>query len=461
MENNSFLIAALEASSDGILVSDDKGNVVYVNTAYEITTGLKKEQLIGKNLNNLLDEKVFNTAVSLSVLKEKKIVSVMHKYVTGKNALTTASPICDEDDNIIGVVCNTRNISELIKLRKELEESKRLTQNYLNELHQLRQLQMECEGFVFKSDIMTKVLKFASKAALFDSTILIYGESGTGKELLAKFIHQHSTRKEGPFIRVNCAAIPTELFESELFGYEPGSFTGAAQKGKPGMFELANEGTILLDEVSELPLAVQSKLLRVIQEREVLRVGGCSPIKINVRILASANKKLSEEVEQGKFREDLYFRLNVVPITIPPLRERKEDIAELISYFLENLNKRYKKNVTITLDAIDIMTGYPWPGNVRELQNLIENLFIINSDSEIGTEQLPTHILTEHFLAEAISEGKSSSSKLCYLQEKFEKNIIISTLKTSSSMRKAASVLGIDPSTLCRKMKKYDIKNYC
>ncbi|SUY45445.1 PAS domain S-box [Clostridium putrefaciens] len=454
--NKKIKDVALDASSDGILISDNKGNIVYVNNAYENITGLKKDEVTGKNLNKLLKDKIFNVAVSLAVLEKGEVVSTIHKYVTGKSALTTASPIYDATNNIVGVICNTRNISQLITLRNELVETKKLTERYSNEIQRLREIHMEYEGIIFKSKIMKDMLELLSKVALFDSTILIYGESGTGKEVLAKFIHKESNRRVGPFIKVNCAAIPNELFESELFGYESGSFTGASQKGKPGLFELANEGTILLDEVGELPLSVQCKLLRVIQEREVSRVGGHRGIKLNVRILAATNRNLLQEIKKGNFREDLFFRLNVIPITVPPLRERREDIPGLISYFLENLNRKYKKNITISDEVINLMMSYSWKGNIRELQNLIEYLFIINPNDEICIEQLPTKLLAEQL----ILNNKGDSSKLKDMMYIIEKNIIISTLKNHSSMRKAANDLGVDVSTLSRKIKRYGIDTF-
>ena len=457
MDNGNLMGAALEASSDGILISDDKGNITYVNNAYEKITGLKKEQMIGKNLRILLQEKMFNMAASLVVLEDGKPVSIMHKYITGKNALTTASPIYNEEGKIIGVFNNTRNISDLARLRNELLATNNLILQYSTETQSLLQQQMQGEGFIFKSKIMMQMLELASKAASFDSTVLIYGESGTGKELLAKFIHQQSPRSDGHFIKVNCAAIPNELFESELFGYEPGSFTGANRQGKPGLLELANQGTILLDEVSELSLAAQSKLLRAIQEREVFRVGASEVTEINVRIIGATNKELSKEVELGNFREDLFFRLNIVPINIPALRERKEDTPTLISYFLDKLNEFYKKDVIIAPAVMGIMTDYSWPGNVRELQNLIEYLFVVNANDEIGIEQLPTKLLADHILAEYNKKDEKSAEKLNYLLEHFEKDIIVSTLKNYPSIRKAASDLGINPSTLSRKIKKYGI----
>ncbi|WP_416198333.1 MAG: Nif-specific regulatory protein [Sporanaerobacter sp.] len=453
-----MLIAALEASSDGILVSDNCGNVVYVNHSYETTTGLKREDMVGRNLKTLLENKVFNAAASLSVLEKQEPLSLIHKYVTGKSALTTANPIYDNDGKLIGVVCNTRNITELMNLRKELEETKVLTQKYSDELQQLRQEQLKCEGLVYKSQAMGDMLKFASKLAPFDSTVLITGESGTGKEVLAKFIHQHSPRKDGPFIKVNCSAIPGELFESELFGYVPGSFTGASSQGKIGMFELANGGTILLDEIGELDLSVQPKLLRVLQEMEVHPVGAEKTVKVDVRVLAATNVNLAEAVKEGNFREDLFFRLSVLPVKIPPLRERKEDIPEIASYFLEQLNRKYKKNITFTSEVEEILTNYSWPGNVRELENLVEYLFIVNPNDEISIEQLPSWVLTEHVMEESVCENGDCIPRLNYILGMYEKNIIRVALSKHNSIRETAETLDIHPSTLCRKIKKYNIK---
>lgn len=455
--NKELLIGALNASSDGILISDNKGNVLYVNHAYENTTGLKKEDILGKNLKVLLDQKLFNVAASLLVLKNQKSVSLIHKYVTGKSALTTASPIFNEDKSLIGVICNTRNISELVSLRKELEKTKELTQKYSDELQKFREEQLKCEGLVYKSQAMAETLKFALKAAAFDSTILITGESGTGKEVLAKFIHQHSPRKEGPFIKVNCSAIPSELFESELFGYVPGSFTGASSQGKTGMFELADGGTILLDEIGELDLSVQPKLLRVLQEMEVHPVGAEKPVKIDVRVLAATNVNLADVVKEGRFREDLFFRLNVLPIKIPPLRERKEDVILIASHFLEKLNRKYKRNITFTSEVEHILTNYSWPGNVRELENLVEYLFIVNPEDQITVEQLPSWVLTEHVMEEYTCEDGDCTPRLNYMLDMYEKNIITFALRKHSSVKETAKTLDIHPSTLFRKIKKHNI----
>lgn len=458
LERKKMLIGALESSSDGILISDEQGNIEYVNQAYENTTGLKKTEITGKNLKDLLEQKIINTSLSLSVIENNAPISTIHKYITGKSALSTANPIFSKNGKLIGVVNNTRNISELINLKKELEDTKMLTQKYSDELNQLRKEHIKIEGLIYKSKAMEQTLEFSSKVATYDTTMLITGESGTGKEVLAKFIHNQSLRNEGPFIKVNCAAIPKELFESELFGYVEGSFTGASKEGKIGMFELANNGTILLDEIGELPLHVQPKLLRVIQEREVHRIGAKTTTPLDFRVLASTNRDLKTDVAEGRFREDLYFRLNVVPIKIPPLRERKEDIPEIASHFLEKLNKKYKKNILLTDEVENALLSYSWPGNVRELENLIEYLFISNFSDKITIELLPSWVLAEHIMKKYSCVNDDCIPRLNYMIDMYEKNIITVTLSKHNSVKEAAKTLDIHPSTLFRKIKKHNIR---
>lgn len=456
-ENLNIIIQILDASADGMLISDRDGKVLYINNAYTKTTGLGEEDLLNKNLRDGLDQKLFNFSASLYVLENKKSITLIHKYVSGKEALTTANPIYDNDRNIIGVICNTRSVAELVKLREEVEEHKKTEIKYSNELKVLRNQQINEDEIVSKNLNMQNIIEVATKAAEFDSTIMISGETGTGKEVLSKYIHRTSSRKEGPFIKVNCAAIPEEIFESELFGYEAGAFTGASQKGKIGMFELANEGTILLDEVGELPLNMQSKLLRVLQEREVYRVGGNKPIKIDIRVISATNKDLKYESEIGNFREDLYFRLNVMPIKIPSLKDRREDINQFIDLFLRKLNKKYKKTVTINNMVVDVLNNYNYPGNVRELQNIIEYLFITAQNDEITIEQLPTRIISNHIVSTCSSNYNNSN--LNEILDIFEKSIIELELKKHSSIRKTAKSLGINASTLSRKLKKHNISD--
>lgn len=453
-----LVYGSLEYSSDGIFICSPDGVALYVNPAYEEITGLKRSELIGKNLKTLLNENAFNESASLKALEMNQPVSLIHHYSSGRTALTTATPIRYDNGDIRGIICNTRNIDELMDLNRELEDVNLIRQQYSQELELLRRVHYSSEGLIHKSRSMENTLRKASTAAKFDSTVIIYGESGTGKELIAKFIYQNSERNDKPFIRVNCAAIPKDLFESELFGYMPGSFTGAAKGGKAGMFELANTGTILLDEIGELTMPIQSKLLRVIQERELYRVGGTEPIDLDVRIIASTNRNLPEEIEKGNFREDLYFRLNVVPIYIDPLRKRTDDIPELINYFLKKLNTKYKKLVVLSPEAHRVLCKYSWPGNVRELENILEYMFIMNENDEIGFGQLPDKILNEHVLMEDNDQPEFGNDRLKYLLGVYEKNILESALKKHRSLRPAAKALGIDPSTLSRKVAKYNIE---
>lgn len=453
-----YTYGALEYSSDGIFITDSDGVAIYVNPAYEEITGLKRSEILGKNLDTLLEENAINESASLKVLETKQSVSLIHRYVSGRTALTTATPIYNLENEIIGVICNTRNIEELIDLKKELDKVNLIKKRYSQELELLRKEHFNAKGLIYKSETMKKTLELAGNAAKFDSNILITGESGTGKEVLAKFIYQNSNRADKPFIKVNCAAIPGELFESELFGYMPGSFTGASDSGKAGMFELANTGTLLLDEIGELNMPIQSKLLRAIQEQEIYRVGGTDPIKLDVRIIASTNKNPIEEIEKGNFREDLYFRLNVFPIEIPPLRKRTEDIVEMINYFMKNLNSKYNRNVVMLRETVEALINYSWPGNVRELENIVEYMFIMNDREEIGFEQLPDKILNEHVLQDDYIHSDGDKGKLDYLMGVYEKIILQSALSKHDSLRQAAKTLNINPSTLSRKVKKYEIE---
>lgn len=454
----SFYKKALDSSFDGILITDGKGNIIYVNSQYEDITGLKRKDIIDKNLSELLEDGTINKAISLEVLKSGKPISTTHKYNTGKSALSSAKPIFDNKKNIIGVINNTRDIDELIKLKSEIKERIAKEEKVNQEITHLKKLINKDEEFIFKSTAMKDTANLASKVAMFDSTVMIYGESGTGKEVLSKYIHKLSPRRDNIFIKVNCAAIPKELFESEIFGYEKGAFTGASNNGKIGFFELANGGTLFLDEIGELQLSVQSKLLRAIQEKEITRVGGKNRIKLDIRVVAATNRNLEQEVKDGKFREDLYFRLNVFPITIPPLRDRNEDTEVLIKHFIKKLNNKYKTEKVISEEAMNYLLKYDYPGNVRELENIIEYLFVL-SEKTIEIETIPGKILSQIM----ISDYKSGNSiikkeKLNHLVELYEKTVIEDTISKYHTLEEASKVLGIHYSTLSRKMNKYKLQ---
>jgi len=304
---------------------------------------------------------------------------------------------------------------------------------------------------------MKKIIELSTRVARVDSTVLITGESGVGKEIIAKLIHRASKRSSGPLIRINCGAIPENLLESELFGYESGAFTGARKDGKPGMFELAEGGTLFLDEIGEMPFSLQVKLLRVLQEREIVRVGGTKPTKVDVRIVTATNSNLEEMVANGTFREDLYYRLNVVNIAIPPLRERVDDIPHLALHFIKKFNTKYNMNKKMTLEAIDRLCQYSWPGNVRELENLIERLVVMVREEEIGVQHLPDSLQGRTEVDKGNVVSISEIVPLKKALEEVEKQLLSKALHKYGSTRKVAKVLGINQSTVVRKANRYEL----
>ncbi len=313
------------------------------------------------------------------------------------------------------------------------------------------------------SQRMQEIYSLIEKIAPSDSTVLITGESGTGKELVARIIHLKSNRAKGPFIKVNCAAIPRELMESELFGYEKGAFTGAYSQ-KPGRFELADNGTILLDEVSELPFDMQAKLLRVLQEHQIWRVGGIKSVNINVRVISATNKNLAYEVEKGNFRSDLYYRINVVPIEVPPLREHREDIKDFVNYFIKKFSRKNRKAVTgISEAALEYLINYSWPGNVRELENLVERMVILSSKEYLDITDIPEEIKLRQSVRpqkiSSISQGIDFKEIVKKATSDIEKELILKALKeTNGNVTRASELLGISRKSLQLKMKELGLR---
>lgn len=321
----------------------------------------------------------------------------------------------------------------------------------LQKLQVLSENENQNGSFVAHSDSMKQIIKLAQRLAKSDSTILIHGETGVGKEVIANYIYQSGTRKGKPFIKVNCGAIPENLLESELFGYVKGAFTGAAPEGKKGYFELANQGVIVLDEIGELPLNLQVKLLRVIQEREVIPLGGREPVKIDVQIISCTNKNLEKLVKEGLFREDLYYRLNVVPIYIPPLRNRVSDIPHLVCHFTNKLKRKYHRNVSFSADALELMKTYPWYGNVRELENIVERIFVTSE-----TDIVDASLVSEYLPYKAESESNIIIKDIVPLQEaidKVEEQLILMAINQYKTITSAAKALGISQPSMSRKYK--------
>jgi PAS domain S-box-containing protein len=452
-ELNAFSIG--DAISDGICLVDSSGIVIAVNKGYTEITEIKDTEIVGRNIRILLDEEYFSEAVSLKVLKQKKKISSLSTINKNKKkVLITGNPFFDKKGKVVQVLTVMRDLTELIKLKQDLEKIEKKNEKYLNELNYFRNEFLEKDNLVGKDDKMREIKELINHVAKTDATILITGETGCGKEVVSKEIHDKSNRKDLPYIKVNCAAIPDTLMESELFGYEKGAFTGAQNKEKLGMFEIANGGSILLDEIGEMPLNLQSKLLRVLQEKEIMRLGGTKSIKIDVRVIAATNQKLNELIEKGKFREDLYYRLNVVPIKVPPLRERRNDISILAHLFLEKLNTKYGKDKSFDNMAIQALENYDWPGNVRELQNVIERLLVVDDESYI------TYNSISNIIGRNKSETKIENENLTLREavDILEREMIEKALKEHGSTYKAAKVLGVTQPTVFRKAKALGIK---
>lgn len=330
------LNAIIEHSFDGIFITDAKANVIRINHAYEVITGLKKEEVLGKNMADLVHDKLISESGSLQVIKTKQPVTLQQRFRSGKEALVTSSPIFDADGKFIMIVTNVRDLTEIYNLKAVVQEKTAAMDRLALELEHLQTTAEENQEIIAKDETTLAAMLLANRVASMDTTVILLGETGVGKEVMARYIFQHSQRAKNSFIKVNCGAIPENLIESELFGYEGGAFTGANKNGKIGLFELANNGTLFLDEIGELPKDMQVKLLRALQEQEIMRVGGTKPVKINVRIIAATNRNLEEMIKDGTFREDLYYRLTVFPISIPPLRMRKKDIIPLALSFLKS-----------------------------------------------------------------------------------------------------------------------------
>ncbi|WHY99858.1 sigma-54 interaction domain-containing protein [Peribacillus simplex] len=451
---NRALDAIIENSYDGIYITDQDGVTLYTNSAIERITGIPKEYYIGKSVDQLIKRGILNASVTHKVVKLRRTVSVVQDNFAGKETLITGSPVFNAEGEIEQVVTNIRDLSDLNELMHELTKVNELNNQYKQEIEKLRKITSK-DGVVFVSDKMKMIYEIAERISDIDATVLILGETGVGKDVLARNIYNRSIRsKKGDFIKINCGAIPADLLESELFGYEGGAFTGANQKGKPGMFELAESGILFLDEVGELPLQLQVKLLRALQEREIQRIGGTKPKKIDVRIIAATNRNLSEMVKSGDFREDLFYRLNVIPITIPPLRERREDILALTDLFLTKANEQYKFSKEIDSRLKEYFYQHDWPGNVRELINIVERLVVLTDNQILSINDLPEEYQPEN----RNQPNLNATLTLKEAVERAEKEILTKAAQTYQTTYEIAEALDSSQATIVRKLKKYRLK---
>jgi len=447
----------LNFSSDEIYITDGRGVTLRVNKAFEENSGVAVCLVLGKNVADLEQEGFFRPSVARLVLEQKTKVTTLQEYQNKKKVLVTGTPVFDEHGTVCRVIINTRDTSKLNRLKSELEEIESLKDRYFRELLHHLQEDVASRHIVAKSKPMKQLLGTARKVAEVDSIVLLLGETGVGKGLVARYIHDNSARSNQIFVTVNCGAIPENLLESELFGYEPGAFTGADRRGKTGRIELADKGTLLLDEIGDLPASLQVKLLHIIQEGAFTRIGGSREIRPNVRILAATNRPLARMVENGTFRDDLFYRLNVIPLEIPPLQQRREDIPALAERFMAKCNQKYRKTKEFSPASLQFLENYHWPGNVRELENLVERLVIVVSENLIEPYHLPETIKMANLSPERESGPPKGGRSLERIKDDIEKQLLERLYDQFRNTYKMAELLGINQSTVVRKLKKHGI----
>lgn len=448
---------------DGLFITDNNGVTIYVNDAFLNLSGLKRENVIGKSVYYLMEHNIVPNSCTAVVLRTKAPAAIINDYYQGKSCLVSGNPVFI-DGQLKRVVCVIRDVTELNCLKSKLENVTSLTLSYKHQLKEI-EVKIKNKGIInTRSKIMKDIYDKAIKVAEVDSPLLLLGETGVGKDFLASFIHDLSERSnDGHFIKVNCGAIPENLLESELFGYEQGAFTGANKNGKAGLFELANNGTLFLDEIGDIPLQLQVKLLTALQDKTIYRVGGTKTIKLQARVIAATNVDLEKHIKEGKFRRDLYYRLNVITIRIPSLRERRDDIMPLAMSFLEQFNMQYHKNRYFAPKIIELFLSYDWPGNIREMKNTIERLVIFSEEDCIESRAFEDHIVNGINYTDSMDyiniNPKIETGSMCLKErlEHFEASCIREAIEYFASLKEAAEALEIDLSTLVRKKQKYDI----
>lgn len=438
----------LNTIHDDILITDGKGIIIKSYPSFEKVYNIKKEDAEGRSIYDLEKEGVFKPSITAMVLERKEEVTMLQENSMSRKIIVTATPIMNKSGEISKVISFSRDLTDYLNLKKQYEIQEEAIQKYAAELEELREKNNDISGLVANSRIMKNVINTVDKVAVFDANIILEGESGVGKTMIAKIIHTKSLRAHGPFIEINCGSIPENLLESELFGYEKGAFTGASDNGKVGLIQLADKGTLFLDEIGELPLNLQTKLLKVIQDKKITRIGGTKTIEVDFRLITATNQKLEELTAQHAFREDLYYRLNVIYINVPPLRERKDDIFILAISFLNNFNRKYHLNKTLSPDLIDCFMSYDWPGNIRELENLTERLVLTSDDERIDCTSLPENIRRNGNIS-------CSFTTLDDALEQLERQLVMDAYKKHKTTTGVAKELAISQPTAVRKIKKY------
>ena len=445
-----YISNILDIMPAGVFISDVAGTTLYINKVYEQLTGIRLKDVKGKNVRSLVREGTFDFVLNPEIVRTHKPVTRVQHLQNGKRLVLTGIPVFDESGILRLVVTMARDITLLTELQNQVETQHKLIDQMNDQLAQIAE-ENQAPVSIFTSEKMQNTLSLLKQVAPTDATVLILGETGVGKDVMGRLLHSFSNRKDKVLVKVDCGGISSSLIESELFGYMPGSFTGASNKGKAGYFELAEGSTIFLDEIGELPLTMQTKLLRVLQDGEIVRVGSSSPRKINVRVIAATNRDLAACVEEGTFRRDLYYRLNVASFSIPPLRERRDDIAPLAEHFLKQYSAKYHKTLAFMPVTLDLLRAYAWPGNVRELQNLVHNLVITLNTKLISPADLPKNIapvypdvLENEIYAEGLSLREIMAEK--------ERDFLRKAIEIHGSVQKVAKRFHLNRSTIFRKL---------
>lgn len=445
-----YLEHLISITNNAVTIIDVEGKVLFWNKTAETFYDIPSRSIIGKNIRHFFHP---DDLMVLKVLETKQVVhSLYHRPRPDTHVLVNSTPVFGQEGELLGAISVEQDISQLVKLNEELTETSLALDSLKTEVN--REKGDPFSQIKGQSKAIKRSIELAKKVAVTDATVLITGESGVGKEVFARAIHAASLRRENNFIPINCGAIPSALFESELFGYEAGAFTGAAKQGKAGKLEIANNGTLFLDEIGELPLEMQVKLLRALQEQAFYPVGGTKAKRVNVRIIAATNRDLEQRVAEGRFREDLYYRLNVVNLHVPTLKERREDIPELISIFLKECASKYQKPLpSMNHDVLTLLMQYDWPGNIRQLKNVIERLTIL-ADQEFKVGDLPHYIRQANLKTEPLSPNPPLQEE----KELLERDRILKALQeTYGNKSAAARKLGISRAGLYQKLKKWKI----
>jgi PAS domain S-box-containing protein len=450
----------VETSNNNITITDKHGIILNSNPAHWSLYGMDANHYIGKSVLELEDEGILSPSITASVINNQKPVQILQQTRTGKVIMSTAFPVFDEKGNMSNIISYAQDQTEIKNLQDQYERLQRKIKIVQTEVQELREKEYGKDGMIIRSKQMTQLMKTISRVAQTDVTVLFLGESGVGKSALAHTLHNQSHRSKEPFIEVNCSTIPESLFESEMFGYDAGAFTGALKDGKQGLIEQADGGTLFLDEVGDLPLSMQVKLLKTLQDKKIMRVGGKKEKKIDFRLIVATNKDLSEMVEQKRFRSDLFYRLNVIPVQIPPLRERLEDIPLLIQHYYEKLNLKYNLNKQFHSSTYDHLLNYSWPGNIRELENVIERVLLITEGTTIYPSDLPKVIKETGHVNHLTQDPENDDSKKQSLKQALEQlgvQILTNAYNNCKSTYEIADALGISQPSVIYKFKKYNI----